>query len=137
MTRSWWMTAAAAAVALAGCASAGGGLFPEAGDAPSAIAGAERMISEAQQAGADSLARDAMTSARNNLAAARATEAALRGQWRQVFVGLVVTVAPAGALAGFGLLVPGPTIVGSLRVGEQQEREGLDISEHEELGYDW
>jgi apolipoprotein N-acyltransferase len=52
----------------------------------------------------------------SNLAAARATEAALRGQWRQVFVGLVATGAPVGALAASGLLVPGPTIVGSLRV---------------------
>ncbi|HWN69258.1 MAG TPA: apolipoprotein N-acyltransferase, partial [Haliangium sp.] len=52
----------------------------------------------------------------SNLATARATEAALRGQWRQAFVGLVATVAPVGALAACGLLVPGPTIVGSLRV---------------------
>jgi hypothetical protein len=61
----------ALAVALSACASASG-VFPEAGDAQAAIGGAERMISEAQQAGADSLAAEAMTSARNNLAAARA-----------------------------------------------------------------
>jgi apolipoprotein N-acyltransferase len=52
----------------------------------------------------------------SNLAAARATEAALRRQWRQAFVGLMATVAPVGVLAVLGLLVPGPTIVGSLRV---------------------
>ena len=83
MTRIWRMSAV---VALVGCASAGGGLFPEAGDAPSAVAGAERMISEAQQAGADSLAGAAMTSARNNLAAARAANgnrAALLGRQAQ------------------------------------------------------
>ena len=83
MRRIWWM---AAAVALAGCASAGGGLFPEAGDAPAAIAGAERMLGEAQQAGADSLARDAMASARANLTAARAASgnrAALLGRQAQ------------------------------------------------------
>lgn len=51
-----------------------------------------------------------------NLAAARATEAALRSEWRQAWVGLMATVAPVAALAAFGLLVPGPTIVGSLRV---------------------
>jgi hypothetical protein len=83
MTRIWRM---AAVVALAGCASAGGGLFPEAGDAPAAIAGAERMISEAQQAGADSLAGAEMTTARNSLAAARAASgnrAALLGRQAQ------------------------------------------------------
>ena len=51
-----------------------------------------------------------------NLAAARATEAALRGAWRQALMGLMATVAPVGALAAFGLMVPGPTIVGSLRL---------------------
>lgn len=51
-----------------------------------------------------------------NVAAARATEAALRRAWRQALVRLVATIAPVGALAAFGLLVPAPTLVGSLRV---------------------
>jgi apolipoprotein N-acyltransferase len=51
-----------------------------------------------------------------NLAAARAAEAALRRAWRPAFVGLLATVAPVGALAALGLAVPGPTIVGSLRL---------------------
>lgn len=84
MTRMWCM---AVAVTLAGCASAGGGgIFPEAGDAPGAIGGAERLISEAQQAGADSLATEMITSARNNLASAKAASgnrAALLGRQAQ------------------------------------------------------
>ncbi|MGI8496504.1 MAG: hypothetical protein ACR2OG_02830 [Gemmatimonadaceae bacterium] len=61
------------ALLLAGCASAGGsGIFPEAGEPNAAIANAQRLISEAQQAGADSLASAAMASARQNLATAQA-----------------------------------------------------------------
>jgi apolipoprotein N-acyltransferase len=52
----------------------------------------------------------------SNLAAARAAEAALRRQWRPALVGLMAMVAPIGALAALGWLVPGPTIVGSVRV---------------------
>jgi apolipoprotein N-acyltransferase len=51
-----------------------------------------------------------------NLAAARAMEAALGGAWRQALVGVMATIAPVGALAALGSMVPGPTIVGSLRV---------------------
>ena len=58
-----------------GCASAGGGgIFPEAGDAGAAISNADRWIGEAQQAGADSLAAEAITSARQHLAEARAQQ---------------------------------------------------------------
>jgi hypothetical protein len=59
---------------VSGCASAGGGIFPEAGDAGAAISNADRLIGEAQQAGADSLAAEAMTSARQHLAEARAQQ---------------------------------------------------------------
>ena len=51
-----------------------------------------------------------------NLAAARAVEAASRSAWRQAVAGLMATFAPVGALAALGLLVPGATIVGALRV---------------------
>jgi hypothetical protein len=60
---------------VSGCASAGGGgIFPEAGDAGAAISNADRLIGQAQQAGADSLAAEAMTSARQHLAEARAQQ---------------------------------------------------------------
>ena len=58
----------------AGCASAGGGVFPEAGDGASAIANAERRIAEAQQAGGDSLAAEVLTSARQHVAAAKSLQ---------------------------------------------------------------
>jgi len=61
----------ALALVFAGCASAGGGIFPEAGDAGAAISNADRLITDAQQAGADSLVAEAMTSARQHLAEAR------------------------------------------------------------------
>ena len=48
----------ALALFTAGCASAGGGIFPEAGDGAASIANADRLIAEAQQAGADSLAAE-------------------------------------------------------------------------------
>jgi hypothetical protein len=52
------------------CASAGP--FPQTGDDPAAaIANAERLIGEAQQAGADSVVADVMGSARQHLAAAQ------------------------------------------------------------------
>ena len=55
-----------------GCASSGGGsIFPEAGDADAAIANAEQQINQATAIGADSLASDAIASARQNLATAR------------------------------------------------------------------
>jgi hypothetical protein len=57
-----------------GCASAGGGIFPEAGDAGAAITNADRLIGEAQQVGADSLASEAIASARQHLAEARAQQ---------------------------------------------------------------
>jgi hypothetical protein len=66
---------AAVTVALSACASAGGGLFPEAGDPGAAIPNAERLIAEAQTAGAEQYAAEALTSARGNLAAARAEQA--------------------------------------------------------------
>jgi hypothetical protein len=67
-------TAAVTAV-LSACASAGGGLFPEAGDPGAAIPNAERLITEAQTAGAEQYAAEALTSARANLDAARAEQA--------------------------------------------------------------
>ena len=80
--------ALAAALAAGGCASAGG--FPEAGDASAAIPRAEVLIQEAERAGADSLAGEALTSARQNLAAARSardgrdnSRAALRARQAQ------------------------------------------------------
>jgi hypothetical protein len=64
-----WCTLAAVLV-VAGCAS-GGGIYPEAGDPNAAIANAQRLIGEAEQAGADSLAADPLGTARQNLAAAQ------------------------------------------------------------------
>ena len=59
------------AVLATGCASGGGSIFPEAGDADAAISNAERQIGQAVAAGADSLASDGMAAARQNLATAR------------------------------------------------------------------
>jgi ammonium transporter, Amt family len=58
---------------------------------------------------------------------------------RQLFVQTVAAVGTAvfSAAVSYVLLMLVKAMVGSLRVGEQQEREGLDLSEHEELGYDW
>ena len=53
---------------LAGCASAGG--FPETRDPSRAISAAQEQIALAEEAGADSLAPDALGSARRNLQAA-------------------------------------------------------------------
>ncbi len=64
------VAAIAAAGAFGACAS-GGGIFPTAGDPNAAVSNAERLISEARQAGADSLVPDVMASARQNLAAAQ------------------------------------------------------------------
>jgi hypothetical protein len=60
-----------AAVSLTACAS-GGGAFPESGEPNAAISNATRLIEEARQAGADSLARDAIESAQRNLGEAQA-----------------------------------------------------------------
>jgi hypothetical protein len=64
------VSSALMAGAVGACAS-GGGIFPTAGDPNAAVANAERLIAEAQQAGADSLVPDAMASARQNFAAAQ------------------------------------------------------------------
>ena len=58
---------------------------------------------------------------------------------RQLWVQSVAAVATAlfSGAASYFLLFLVKAILGNLRVGEQQEREGLDLSEHEELGYDW
>jgi len=64
------LTGALTAGAVGACAS-GGGIFPTAGDPVAAVSNAERLIAEAQQAGADSLAPDAMSSARQNFATAQ------------------------------------------------------------------
>ncbi|MBC7791590.1 MAG: hypothetical protein H7Z74_16715 [Anaerolineae bacterium] len=65
------------AILASGCASgSGGSIFPEAGDADAAIANAEQQISMATGIGADSLAADAMASARQNLASARSMNTA-------------------------------------------------------------
>ena len=61
----------ALALLSAACASAGGGIFPEAGDGAAAIANAERMITEAERVGADSLAAEALASARQHVAVAK------------------------------------------------------------------
>ena len=61
----------ALALLSAACASAGGGIFPEAGDGAAAIANAERMIAEAERVGADSLAAEALASARQHVAVAK------------------------------------------------------------------
>jgi hypothetical protein len=63
-----WRTLAAALVII-GCASAGG-VFPEAGEPTAAINNARQLVTEAQQAGADSLAAEPLAMARQNLAAA-------------------------------------------------------------------
>lgn len=65
-----------------------------------------------------------------------------REEWdvsRQLGVQTMAAVGTAvfSAVVSYVLLMLVRAILGSLRVGEQQEREGLDISEHEELGYDW
>ena len=74
------------AITLGACAS-GGGVFPSSGDPTASIANAERLIEEARQAGADSLASDVMAAARQELADAqvllrrRSTDrAAVRGR---------------------------------------------------------
>lgn len=59
-----------AAAALSACAS-GGGPFPSSGDPTAPIANASRLIGEAQQAGADSVAPEAMAAARQALADAQ------------------------------------------------------------------
>lgn len=68
--RNMYLLAFAALVTV-GCASGGGSIFPEAGDANAAISNAEQQINQAVAAGADSLASDALASARQNLATAR------------------------------------------------------------------
>jgi hypothetical protein len=76
----------AVAFALTACASAGGSIFPEAGEPIAAIAAAERLINDAQQAGADSLAAEPLAAARTHLAEARAAtgnRAALKGRQAQ------------------------------------------------------
>jgi len=64
------ITSALATGAVGACAS-GGGIFPTAGDPNASVANAERMIAEAQQAGADSLVPEVMSSARQNFATAQ------------------------------------------------------------------
>ena len=59
----------ATTLAATGCASAGA--FPESGDAAAAIAGAERLIRDAERAGADSFATEPLAAARRNLATAQ------------------------------------------------------------------
>lgn len=51
-----------------------------------------------------------------NLATAHAAGAALGRAWRKALLCVLAMAAPVAALAGLGLLVPGPTIEGSLRV---------------------
>ncbi len=58
---------AAAIVVLTACASGGGSFPPTVGDAPSNITRAKDLISAAGQAGADSLSREALASARAHL----------------------------------------------------------------------
>jgi hypothetical protein len=76
----WWLSAGALAVLATGllgaCASAGGGggggAFPTPmGDPANVVAHANAMIEEASVAGADTLARDVMASARQHVADAQ------------------------------------------------------------------
>lgn len=60
----------AAIVVLTACASGGGSFPPAVGDAPSNVTHAKDLISAAAQAGADSLSREALASARAHLAEA-------------------------------------------------------------------
>ena len=62
----------AVSLALGACASAG--VFPNAGDPTAAIPNAERLITEALAAGAEQFAPEALASASQNLAAARAAQ---------------------------------------------------------------
>ena len=57
----------ALALVAGGCASAGGGIFPEAGEPVAAVARAEALIQDAVRAGADSLAAEAIAAARRNV----------------------------------------------------------------------
>jgi hypothetical protein len=61
-----------------GCASAGSRFPKQTGDPQTEIGNAERLITQAQQAGADSLAPEALTMARQQLAAAQADRSANR-----------------------------------------------------------
>jgi hypothetical protein len=56
-----------AIVVLTACASGGGSFPPTVGDAPSNIGRAKDLIAAAAQAGADSLSREALASARTHL----------------------------------------------------------------------
>jgi len=60
----------AAIVMMTACASGGGSFPPTVGDAPSNVARAKDLIAAATQAGADSLSREALASARAHLAEA-------------------------------------------------------------------
>jgi len=60
----------AAIAVLTACASGGGSFPPTVGDAPSNITRAKDLIAVAAQAGADSLSREALASARAHLAEA-------------------------------------------------------------------
>jgi hypothetical protein len=57
----------AAIVVLTACASGGGSFPPTVGDAPSNVTRAKDLIAAATQAGADSLSREALASARAHL----------------------------------------------------------------------
>jgi hypothetical protein len=59
-----------------GCASAGGPFPKQTGDSRTEIATAERLIAQAQQAGADSLAPEPLVLARQQLASAQADQIA-------------------------------------------------------------
>jgi hypothetical protein len=63
------VSSALTAGALGACASSGS--FPTTGDPNASLHTAERAVSDAQAAGADSLAADVMTEARQNLASAQ------------------------------------------------------------------
>jgi hypothetical protein len=60
----------AAIVVLTACASGGGSFPPTVGDAPSNVTRAKELIAAATQAGADSLSREALASAKSHLAEA-------------------------------------------------------------------
>lgn len=66
----------AIALVAGGCASAGGGIFPEAGEPVAALSRAQALIQDAERAGADSLAAAAMASARRNVVEAELAQRA-------------------------------------------------------------
>ena len=75
----------AVALVAGGCASAGGGIFPEAGEPVAALSRAEALIQDAERAGADSLAAEAMAAARRNVTEAQVAQRGRDGNRAALF----------------------------------------------------